>query len=145
MLNYSLNESTLKQIFLFLFVFYKSPNPTPFFPMLMGSQINSNKTSIDKMSENTSAGYLTNKSDHQIESEKNFGHVIIVHIIPSVMHLSAYIMGFIYFRIRESEQLYALMEKVFLSVNQSIKQVSQDKVIKRLRFVKTKIGGFKNY
>ena len=44
-------------------------------------------------------------------------------------------MGFIYFRIRENEQLYALMEKVFLSVDQSTKQVSQDKVIRRLKYI----------
>ena len=55
-------------------------------------------------------------------------------IIPNVMHLCSYIIGFIYFRIHENEQLYALMEKVFLSVNQTMKQKNQDKVIKRLRY-----------
>ena len=69
------------------------------------------------------------------DTDTNFGHIIMIIIIPSIMHLSAYIMGFIYFRIRENEQLYALMEKVFLSVDQSTKQVSQDKVIRRLKYI----------
>jgi hypothetical protein len=61
------------------------------------------------------------------------GHVITTYLLPSLMHLAAYILGFVYFRINENEQLYALMEKVFLAVNQTLKLVSQDRVIKRLK------------
>lgn len=61
------------------------------------------------------------------------GHIITTYVLPSLLHLIAYIMGFIYFRINENEQLYALMEKVFLAVNVTLKTVSQDRVIKRLK------------
>jgi hypothetical protein len=58
------------------------------------------------------------------------GHIITTYILPSILHLASFIMGFVYFRINENEQLYALMEKVFLS---SMKLVSQDTVIRRLK------------
>ncbi len=58
------------------------------------------------------------------------GHIITTYVLPSVLHLASFIMGFVYFRINENEQLYALMEKVFLS---SMKLVSQDRVIRRLK------------
>jgi hypothetical protein len=58
------------------------------------------------------------------------GHVITTYILPSILHLASFIMGFVYFRINENEQLYALMEKVFLS---SMKLVSQNRVIRRLK------------
>jgi hypothetical protein len=61
------------------------------------------------------------------------GHIVTTYVIPSVLHFTSYIMGFWYFRIRENEQLYALMEKVFLSVSQTMKHGSQDKVIRRLK------------
>lgn len=61
------------------------------------------------------------------------GHIVTTYLLPSMMHLLAYLIGFIYFRINESEQLYALMEKVFLAVNQTHKTFSQDLVIKRLK------------
>lgn len=61
------------------------------------------------------------------------GHIVTTYLLPSLMHLIAYVIGFIYFRINENEQLYALMEKVFLAVNQSLKTVSQDRVIKKLK------------
>lgn len=61
------------------------------------------------------------------------GHIVTTYVIPSVLHFTSYVMGFWYFRIRENEQLYALMEKVFLSVSQTMKHGSQDKVIKRLK------------
>jgi hypothetical protein len=61
------------------------------------------------------------------------GHVVTTYVLPSILHFIAYILGFIYFRINENEQLYALMEKVFLAVNQTMKDVSQDKVIRRLK------------
>lgn len=61
------------------------------------------------------------------------GHIVTTYILPSLMHLFSYALGFFYFRISENEQLYSLMEKVFLAVNQSQKIVSQDRVIKRLK------------
>lgn len=65
--------------------------------------------------------------------EDKCGHVVTTYVLPSVMHFIAYLVGFFYFRINENEQLYALMEKVFLAVNQTLKTAAQDRVIRRLK------------
>ena len=89
-------------------------------------------------------GFWTQKHDEtnkpnltsEIDKKKRdpmCGHIVTTYILPSLLHLVAYILGFVYFRINENEQLYALMEKVFLAVNQTFKMVSQDRVIKRLK------------
>ncbi len=80
----------------------------------------------------------TNSRDIDVSNKKDdqqdvCGHIVTTYILPSLMHLIAYILGFVYFRINENEQLYALMEKVFLAVNQKFTMDSQDKVIKRLK------------
>ena len=46
-------------------------------------------------------------------------HIFGTFILPSMLHLSAYFIGFYLYRVREHEGLYVLMEKVFL---QSSKQ-----------------------
>lgn len=68
-----------------------------------------------------------------LNDDQQCGHVLTTYLLPSLMHLIAYVIGFLYFRVQENEQLYALMEKVFLAVNQTLKTVSQDRVIKRLK------------
>lgn len=75
-------------------------------------------------------GSKTNETNYQKDV---CGHIVTTYILPSLMHLIAYILGFFYFRINENEQLYALMEKVFLAVNQKFKKDSQDKVIRTLK------------
>lgn len=40
------------------------------------------------------------------------GHIATTYIIPDLLHLAAYLLGLWYFRLKENEQLYALMEKV---------------------------------
>ena len=40
------------------------------------------------------------------------GHIATTNIIPDLLHLAAYLLGLWYFRYKENEQLYALMEKV---------------------------------
>jgi hypothetical protein len=74
---------------------------------------------------------LLPQSFNQVEHQ--WGYIVTTYLVPSFLHFVSYLIGFIYFRINDSEQLYALMEKVFLAVNQTFKQVSQDKVIKRLK------------
>jgi hypothetical protein len=97
-------------------------------------------TGIYKIAETSTEGYITSYSnkfttDYGKKPKENAcGHVVTTYMVPSVLHLIAYIIGFIYFRINENEQLYALMEKVFLAVNQTLKVVSQDKVIRRLKY-----------
>ncbi|XP_064615517.1 uncharacterized protein LOC135479555 isoform X2 [Liolophura sinensis] len=62
-------------------------------------------------------------------------HIITTYGIPNALHLLAFILGFYYFRIQENEQLYAIMEKVFLQATPLQGRVaSQKKVIRKLRF-----------
>ena len=75
-------------------------------------------------------GSKSNKTNYR---DDVCGHIVTTYILPSLVHLIAYFLGFFYFRINENEQLYALMEKVFLAVNQKFKMDSQDKVIRRLK------------
>ena len=84
-------------------------------------------TTISQTSKNVEGGN-GNQKDEDI-----CGHIVTTYILPSLMHLIAYILGFVYFRVTENEQLYALMEKVFLAVNQKYNVDSQEKVIKRLK------------
>jgi hypothetical protein len=73
------------------------------------------------------------KEEYVKRENEECGHIVTTYIVPSLMHLIAYSIGFFYFRIMESEQLYALMEKVFLAVNVTMKLASQNGVIKRLK------------
>jgi hypothetical protein len=41
-------------------------------------------------------------------------HIFGTFILPSMLHLSAYLIGFYLYRVREHEGLYVLMEKVSL-------------------------------
>ena len=99
----------------------------------------SKKQGFNKSS--TRSTLQTSKSDENDDettmvdkkNEKKCGHVITTYVLPSIMHFIAYCLGFFYFRISENEQLYALMEKVFLAVNQTLKSTAQDKVIRRLK------------
>ncbi|XP_012939037.1 uncharacterized protein LOC106012012 [Aplysia californica] len=66
----------------------------------------------------------------------NFGcdHIITTYLVPNLLHFMAYIMGLYYFRIQENEQLYALMEKVFLQATPvQARSASQQKMIRKLR------------
>lgn len=63
-------------------------------------------------------------------------HIITTYVIPNVLHFLAYIMGIVHFRIQENEQLYAIMEKVFLQATPSYsRSASQQKMIKKLRIL----------
>jgi hypothetical protein len=39
-------------------------------------------------------------------------HIVTTYLIPNILHFIAYAMGLYFFRIQDSEQMYALMEKV---------------------------------
>ncbi|XP_074657791.1 uncharacterized protein LOC141910844 isoform X3 [Tubulanus polymorphus] len=62
-------------------------------------------------------------------------HVVTTYIIPNMLHMVAYIMGFVFFRLRDNhEQLYALMERVFLNMTAlQGRAISQAKMIRKLR------------
>ncbi len=48
---------------------------------------------------------LTDKANEK--EEQQCGHIFTTYVLPSIMHLTAFILGFIYFRINENETLYA--------------------------------------
>ncbi|XP_076435332.1 uncharacterized protein LOC143275244 [Babylonia areolata] len=63
-------------------------------------------------------------------------HIITTYLIPNVLHFAAYVMGMYYFRIQDNEQMYALMEKVFLQANpQHTSSSSQQKLVYKTRYV----------
>lgn len=91
---------------------------------------------FNKSTNTTGPDFITfhhTPKEEAVKRDEVCGHVFTTYIIPSVMHFVAYIIGFFYFRVMESEQLYALMEKVFLAVNQTTNLTSQNRVIKRLK------------
>lgn len=56
------------------------------------------------------------KDDHQKWNNTQCGHIVTIYIIPDILHCAAFMIGFIYFRATEGEQMYSLMEKVFISI-----------------------------
>ncbi|CAF3427103.1 unnamed protein product [Rotaria sp. Silwood1] len=61
------------------------------------------------------------------------GHIFTTYILPDLLHFVAFIIGFIYFRVTEGEQMYSLMEKVFIHADQNMRQFSPNRVIRRLK------------
>ncbi|XP_076324064.1 uncharacterized protein LOC143232463 isoform X4 [Tachypleus tridentatus] len=57
---------------------------------------------------------IKNKTELNFTSSHQCDHVISTYVVPSVLHFLAFVYGFYFFRIQENEQLYALMERVFL-------------------------------
>ncbi|CAH1781983.1 unnamed protein product [Owenia fusiformis] len=91
----------------------------PWLPISPSSHSAVNATKLTKITGNTSP---------------RCDHVITTYVIPSLLHFIAYILGIFYFRIMEAEQLYALLEKVFLQATALQGRVaSQAKIIGRLR------------
>lgn len=61
-------------------------------------------------------------------------HIITTYVIPNILHFVAFVMGFVHYRIQENEQLYAIMERVFLQATPlSNRASSQHRMIKKLR------------
>lgn len=64
-----------------------------------------------------------------------FGNVIFSYLIPSILHLVAYIYTVYLFRIKENEQLQNLMERAFLlSSSNSVNRGNQRKLVRILWF-----------
>ncbi|CAF1577882.1 unnamed protein product [Adineta ricciae] len=61
------------------------------------------------------------------------GHIFTTYILPDVLHIVAFIIGFVYFRITEGEPMYSLMEKVFICTDQNMRKFSPNRVIRRLK------------
>jgi hypothetical protein len=48
----------------------------------------------------------------QTSNDTECGHIFTMYIVPDILHCTAFIIGFVYFRITEGEPMYSLMEKV---------------------------------
>ncbi len=48
----------------------------------------------------------------QTNNDTECGHIFTMYIVPDILHCTAFIIGFVYFRITEGEPMYSLMEKV---------------------------------
>jgi len=58
-----------------------------------------------------------------------YGNVIFSYLIPSVLHLIAYLYTIYLFRIKENEQLQNLMERAFLLSSNPINQGNQKRLV----------------
>ncbi|XP_013067519.2 uncharacterized protein LOC106055683 isoform X2 [Biomphalaria glabrata] len=75
-----------------------------------------------------------NLSSLSISQNIGCQHIVTTYFIPNLLHFLAYCLGLYYFRIQENEQLYALMEKVFLQATPlQARTASQQKMIYKLR------------
>jgi hypothetical protein len=66
--------------------------------------------SLGKMGLAKSSSHV--QDDPWVPAYNECKHIFGTFILPSVLHLSAYFIGFYLYRIREHEGLYVLMEKV---------------------------------
>lgn len=53
-------------------------------------------------------------------------YIIIIYVILNVLYFLVYIMGIVYFRIQENEQLYVIMEKVCIKFERNFFMVVFD-------------------
>ena len=63
-----------------------------------------------------------------------FGNVIFSYLIPSILHLVAYVYTVYLFRIKENEQLQNLMERAFLLSSNSVNRGNQRRLVRILWF-----------
>lgn len=76
----------------------------------------------------------TTMSHPVIETPAACEHIVTTYVVPNILHFVAFFIGIYHFRIQENEQLYALMEKVFLQANPlNNRSASQQKMTRNLR------------
>jgi len=62
-------------------------------------------------------------------------HVVTTYVLPALLHLAVYLMGFYHFRLHDYESFFSIFEKVFLETSPFFSTTfSQKKIICRLRF-----------
>ncbi|CAK9826931.1 hypothetical protein ANTRET_LOCUS4694 [Anthophora retusa] len=69
--------------------------------------------------------------DHQ-EEVICFGNIVFSYLIPSILHLVAYLYTVYLFRIKENEQLQNLMERAFLLSSNPVNRGNQKKLVRIL-------------
>jgi len=68
-------------------------------------------------------------SGQQVQEPSCYGNVIFSYLIPSVLHLLAYLYTIYLFRIKENEQLQNLMERAFLLSSNPINRGNQKRLV----------------
>lgn len=93
-------------------------NVTSFLNLLQ-SQVKKYADSISRSMRNVCATYClplisSQKTDNTSDNEANINceHVVTTYVIPDLLHLAAFILGIVYFRVKENEHMFALTEKV---------------------------------
>ncbi|XP_053403563.1 uncharacterized protein LOC123554901 [Mercenaria mercenaria] len=75
-----------------------------------------------------------NLSQSQSSYPLGCDHIVTTYVVPNFLHFVAFVMGLIHFRVQENEQLYALMESVFLQASPlHSRSASQQKMIRNMR------------
>ncbi|KAK2575873.1 hypothetical protein KPH14_007244 [Odynerus spinipes] len=75
---------------------------------------------------------VPNVSKERTREPVCFGNVIFSYIIPSLLHLIAYLYTVYLFRIKENEQLQNLMERAFLLSSNAVHRGNQRKLVRIL-------------
>lgn len=63
-----------------------------------------------------------------------YGNAIFSYLIPSILHLAAYLYTVYLFRIKENEQLQNMMERAFLLSSNPVNRGNQKKLVRILWF-----------
>lgn len=78
--------------------------------------------------------FASNLNKEDSEEITCFGNVIFSYLVPSILHLVAYIYTVYLFRIKENEQLQNLMERAFLLSSNSVNRGNQRRLVRILWF-----------
>lgn len=68
-------------------------------------------------------------SEEQTQKPSCYGNIIFSYLIPSVLHLVAYLYTIYLFRVKENEQLQNLMERAFLLSSNPINHGNQKRLV----------------
>lgn len=73
-----------------------------------------------------------NISKQHLEEIICFGNIVFSYLVPSILHLVAYLYTVYLFRIKENEQLQNLMERAFLLSSNPVNRGNQSKLVRIL-------------
>ncbi|CAL7942769.1 unnamed protein product [Xylocopa violacea] len=75
---------------------------------------------------------IPNSGREHLEKVFCFGNIIFSYLVPSILHLVAYLYTVYLFRIKENEQLQNLMERAFLLSSNPVNRGNQRKLVRIL-------------
>lgn len=75
---------------------------------------------------------ISNVTEIRDYEQACYGNIIFSYLIPSILHLTAYLYTVYLFRIKENEQLQNLMERAFLLSSNLVNRGNQKRLVKIL-------------